>query len=75
MRTSQSAGQRPKNSHNRMITGIGTPSSQSKSPRPIIASMNSSSIQERERQGEVPAPATEKASPMSGIRPTWKVRG
>jgi hypothetical protein len=30
--------QRPKNSHNRMITGIGTPISQSKSPRPIAAS-------------------------------------
>jgi hypothetical protein len=29
----------PKNSHNRMITGMGTPSSQSKSPRPIAASL------------------------------------
>ncbi|WP_299803784.1 hypothetical protein [Tardiphaga sp.] len=28
--------QRPKNNHNRMITGIGTPISQSKSPRPIV---------------------------------------
>ena len=34
--------QRPKNNHNRKITGIGTPSSQSKSPRPMFASMNSS---------------------------------
>jgi hypothetical protein len=32
-------GQRPKNNHNRIITGIGTPSSQSKSPRPIVSSM------------------------------------
>jgi hypothetical protein len=31
--------QRPKNSHNRMITGIGTPSSQSRTPRPMSASM------------------------------------
>jgi hypothetical protein len=30
----------PKNNHNRMITGIGTPSSQSKMPRPIVSSMN-----------------------------------
>jgi hypothetical protein len=29
----------PKNSHNRMITGMGTPISQSKSPRPIAASL------------------------------------
>ena len=34
--------QRPKNNHNKMITGIGTPNSQSKIPRPIIASINSS---------------------------------
>jgi hypothetical protein len=31
-------GQWPKNNHNRIITGIGTPSSQSKIPRPIIIS-------------------------------------
>jgi len=30
--------QRPKNSHNRMITGIGTPNSQSRIPRPMFAS-------------------------------------
>jgi hypothetical protein len=29
--------QRPKNSHNRMITGIGTPSNQSRIPRPILS--------------------------------------
>jgi hypothetical protein len=34
--------QRPKNSHNRMMTGMGTPSSQSRIPRPMFASMNSS---------------------------------
>src|SRR5438132_6713182 len=34
----QSAGQWPKNSHSRMITGIGTPSNQSRIPRPIISS-------------------------------------
>jgi hypothetical protein len=28
----------PRNSHNRMITGIGTPKSQSKIPRPMFAS-------------------------------------
>jgi hypothetical protein len=35
-RRRQGWDQRPKNSHKRMITGIGTPSSQSKSPRPIV---------------------------------------
>jgi hypothetical protein len=34
----QGRSQRPKKNHNRMITGIGTPISQSKSPRPIAAS-------------------------------------
>jgi hypothetical protein len=34
--------QRPKNNHNKMITGIGTPNSQSKIPRPIIVSISSS---------------------------------
>src|ERR1700687_3654247 len=34
--------QRPKNSHSRMITGIGTPTSQSRIPRPMFASLNSS---------------------------------
>jgi hypothetical protein len=38
-RTPALAVQRPKNNHNRIITGIGTPSSQSKSPRPIFASI------------------------------------
>jgi hypothetical protein len=37
-----------------MITGIGTPKSQSKIPRPIIASLKSRLIQERLRQCEVP---------------------
>jgi hypothetical protein len=43
-------GQRPKNNHNRMITGIGTPSSQSRSPRPIFASMKTL-IHERNGRG------------------------
>ncbi len=33
-----SAGQRPKNSQSRRITGIGTPSNHNRSPRPIISS-------------------------------------
>ena len=36
--------QRPTNNHNRIITGIGTPNNQSKSPRPTIASMHLSWI-------------------------------
>jgi hypothetical protein len=35
----------PKNSHNRMITGIGTPINQSRSPRPIAASFKTLWIQ------------------------------
>src|SRR5258708_18465106 len=34
--------QRPNTSHNRMITGIGTPSSQSRIPFPTFASLKSS---------------------------------
>jgi hypothetical protein len=52
--TSMIKGQRPKNSHNRRITGIGTPSSQSRSPRPILASMKTLRIQERDRERQVP---------------------
>jgi hypothetical protein len=36
---SASISQWPKNNHNRMITGIGTPINQSRSPRPIAASV------------------------------------
>jgi len=36
--------QRPMNSHNKRIIGIGTPSSQSKIPRPIMISLHSSWI-------------------------------
>src|SRR4030081_3793657 len=50
----------PKNSHNRIITGIGTQSSQSRIPRPILAFMNCSWIQKRKREAEVPASGTEK---------------
>ena len=38
--------QRPKNNHNRMITGIGTPNSHNKIPRPILVS-SKISIEER----------------------------
>jgi hypothetical protein len=41
-----------------MITGIGTPTIQSRIPRPISASMNHLLIQEREGEAEVPADAT-----------------
>src|SRR6476469_2166717 len=60
--------QRPKNNHNKRITGIGTPSSQSKSPRPMFASLNPQSIQQRNGDGYVPADLAESGSPMSGIR-------
>ena len=33
------SGQWPKNNHKRMMTGIGTPISQSRSPRPIVSSI------------------------------------
>jgi hypothetical protein len=59
-------GQRPKNSHNRRITGIGTPSSQSRSPRPILASMKTLRIQEREKDRQVPQNGTEK--PFGNVR-------
>lgn len=39
----------PKNSHSRMITGIGTPSSHNKIPRPIASSSNR--IVERKNAG------------------------
>src|SRR6266478_9434940 len=51
-------GQRPKNNHNKRITGIGTPSSQSRSPRPIFASIIRS-IQERGSGCEDPASGME----------------
>jgi hypothetical protein len=63
---SMARGQRPKNSHNRRITGIGTPSSQSRSPRPILASMKTVRIQERERERQVPHNGTEK--PLGNVR-------
>jgi hypothetical protein len=45
-----------------MITGIGTPKSQSKIPRPIIASLKSRLIQERVGECGVPVKAVEKAA-------------
>jgi hypothetical protein len=47
--------QRPKKSHNRIITGIGTPSSQSKSPRPMLASLIPLPLQQRRGEANVPA--------------------
>jgi hypothetical protein len=70
LRVSIARCQRPNNSHNRMITGIGTPSSQSKIPRPIIASMKSSWINEGERGRQVPASGNGKTAhqcPVFGI--------
>ena len=55
--------QRPKNSHSRMITGIGTPSSQSKMPRPIVSSINF--LVNRERSGETDVPV--KLLPVAGV--------
>jgi hypothetical protein len=54
----QSAGQWPKNSHSRMITGIGTPSNQSRIPRPIISSSNTS---RRKRAMSPPVPAQKRS--------------
>jgi hypothetical protein len=49
--------QRPKNSHNRMITGIGTPNSQSRIPRPMFASLKSSDgFKNAKRDGEFQQP-------------------
>jgi len=42
---STSISQWPKNNHNRMITGIGTPISQSRSPRPICRLLQNPWIQ------------------------------
>jgi hypothetical protein len=64
--TSMIKRQRPKNSHNRRITGIGTPSSQSRSPRPILASMKTLRIQERESERQVPHKGMEK--PLGDVR-------
>jgi hypothetical protein len=51
-----------------MITGIGTPSSQSKIPRPITTSMKSSLVRQRERQRQVPAAEAEKRIANGGNR-------
>jgi hypothetical protein len=64
-------GQRPKNSHNRRITGIGTPSGQSRSPRPILASMKTPRIQERERERQVPENGTEKL--LGNVRSSTRI--
>ena len=45
--------QRPKNSHNRMMTGIGTPSSQSNIPLPIPVLLNLSKSGSERAKGEL----------------------
>jgi hypothetical protein len=59
----------PKNSHNKMITGIGTPSSQSKIPRPMISSIF---FNRRENAEEQAGFRQRKGLTVSGIstRPT-----
>jgi hypothetical protein len=56
----------PKNSHNKMITGIGTPSSQSKIPRPMVSSNFFQSKGKRGGAGRVPATGTESLT-VSGV--------
>ena len=46
--------QRPKNSHRRRITGIGTPISQSKRPRPISSPLNQNLIKNLVPQRQPP---------------------
>jgi hypothetical protein len=56
----------PKNSHNKMITGIGTPRSQSKIPRPMVSSNFFQSKGKRRGAGRVPATGTESLT-VSGV--------
>jgi hypothetical protein len=58
------------NSHNRRITGIGTPSSQSRSPGPILAH-ETPRIQERERERQVPENGTEKL--LGNVRSSTRI--
>src|ERR1700733_1849590 len=60
--------QRPKNNQSRIITGIGTPSSQSKSPRPIFASLESAVDSTTKRGGLCSVKRAERSSPMPGVR-------
>src|SRR6202035_5175618 len=55
--------QRPKNNQSRIITGIGTPSSQSKSPRPIFASLESAVDSTTKREDYVPSNGQNAAHP------------
>jgi hypothetical protein len=60
--------QRPKNSHNRMITGIGTPSSQSKIPRPMVSSLQFLTRKENaEGQAGFRQQERKKVSSVSGV--------
>src|SRR4051794_21040499 len=60
-----SGDQRPKNSHSRMITGIGTPNIHNKIPRPIASSSN---CIVGERTPQVRAGSRKKALPMADVR-------
>ena len=53
---SRTVAQRPKNSHNRMITGIGTPSIQSNIPLAIASSSSGFVKGERRARDLVPGP-------------------
>src|SRR3954453_10588052 len=59
-----SGDQRPKNSHSRMITGIGTPSIHNKIPRPIVSSSNCIVEERTLRAG---AGSRGKALPMADV--------
>jgi hypothetical protein len=64
------AAQRPKNNHNKMMIGIGTPSSHSKIPRPIFVSFEPVSHQERQAMRRVPSECTKierRYQPLSPI--------
>jgi hypothetical protein len=52
------AAQRPKNSHNKMMIGIGTPSNHSKIPRPIFVSFDPVLHQELLAMRRVPSECT-----------------
>src|SRR5437879_4082357 len=62
----RSGDQWPKNSHSRMITGIGTPSSHNNNPRPIASSFDR--ICRRENAGGEGLVPIVEALPVAGIR-------
>jgi hypothetical protein len=60
--------QRPKNSHNRIITGIGTPTSHSKSPLPIVSSSHVVSARKRPIHRLVPLWIAAPSEQFSALR-------